>query len=54
MDEVLADDALASEETCDGAARQYFVDHALRPLKALAVEALRRGGRVCHYYALHY
>lgn len=26
----------------------------LRPLKALAVEALRRGGRLCQYYALHY
>lgn len=53
MDEVLAADIMGSGEAGDDA-RTYFVDRALRPLKALALEAERRGARVCHYYALHY
>jgi hypothetical protein len=53
MDRVFADEASFSEDAGDEA-RGYFVDRALRPMKLLALEALRRGGRVCHYYALHY
>ena len=53
MDKVLAADIVDSEQRSEEA-RTYFVDRALRPLKALALEAERRGARLCHYYALHY
>jgi hypothetical protein len=53
MDKVIAAD-LAGPEFGTDEARAYLIDHALRPLQALAVEASRRGARVCHYYALHY
>lgn len=54
MDELLAADVMGSGEEVSDEARAYFIDHALRPLRALAIEAARRGARVCHYYALHY
>ncbi|HMR04385.1 MAG TPA: hypothetical protein PKA88_01385 [Polyangiaceae bacterium] len=53
MKRVLAADVTGSGET--GAdALDYYLSQALRPLRALAAEALRREARVCHYFALHY
>jgi hypothetical protein len=52
MEQVLAADVLGSGETGDEACT-YYVERALVPLRALAVEAVRSGGHLCHYYALH-
>jgi hypothetical protein len=53
MQQVLLADVTGSRDT-DTAAREYYVERGLRPLRALAIEAGRSGARVCHYYALHH
>jgi hypothetical protein len=54
MDKVLAADVMGSGDATDSEMRTYLVDNVLGPLRALAVEAIQRGARVCHYFALHH
>jgi hypothetical protein len=54
MEKVLAADIMGTGEVVDYKAKAFMVDNVLWPLKTLAQEASRRGGHVCHYYALHH
>jgi hypothetical protein len=51
VDKVLASTGTTGE---GDEAQTYYVARVLRPLKSLALAALGRGGRLCHYWAMHY